>query len=119
MIKKKTQLLNRLQDFAGNLQKRTAEVTEHLYELEAYSHNTDTRLRNVFNELSLLANHQFIENRVYEDDEKALSAAKDDEDSSGAKSDSVTAQNLSELTHEQLEVSSCHFCFNLRPFSLS
>ncbi|XP_052260277.1 WASH complex subunit 2-like [Dreissena polymorpha] len=61
-------LLLYLQEFSQKLISRTHEIEKEVENLVHDSKLTTVRVNNVFNEFMMLANTQFVENRVYEDE---------------------------------------------------
>ncbi|WAR16383.1 WASC2-like protein [Mya arenaria] len=62
-------LLQYLQDFSQKLVSRTHEIEKEVESLVHDSKMTTVRVNNVFNDFMMLANTQFVENRVYDEDE--------------------------------------------------
>lgn len=62
-------LLQYLSTFSSNLSSKTKTLVGKIDDLSFQVSETDVRLRNTLNEFIMLANTQFIENRVYDDDE--------------------------------------------------
>jgi WASH complex subunit FAM21 len=61
-------LLKTLQTMSINLHVQTKKLEDNVSDLVNESTSTDVRLQNTFNEFLSLANTQFIENRVYQDE---------------------------------------------------
>jgi len=61
-------LLKTLQTMSTNLHVQTKKLEDNVSDLVNESTSTDVRLQNTFNEFLSLANTQFIENRVYQDE---------------------------------------------------
>jgi hypothetical protein len=55
-------LLNVLKLFSNEITKSTQACTEHMHDLNYSLNETETSLRNTFNEFIMLGNSQFIEN---------------------------------------------------------
>ena len=79
------QLLNLLKSFSKNLVDKTRNLEEKMDVLVHKTTETKVRLNNTLNEFLMLANTQFIENRVYDDDDvdhdaiETKAAAKEEE----------------------------------------
>ena len=62
-------LFDALRTFSASVVERSQEVETKIDGLVSRAVETDVRLRNTFNEFLMLCKTQFIENRVYEEDE--------------------------------------------------
>eukprot|EP00954_Amorphochlora_amoebiformis_P019898 1335505-Amorphochlora_amoeboformis.AAC.1 len=62
-------LLGELREFSQRIMTRTRELNDDLEELTFSSQQADLKLRNCFNQFLMLNQSQFIENRVYDDEE--------------------------------------------------
>ena len=62
-------LLLYLQEFSGRLLSKTKEIGNAVDQLVLDLSTADVSLHNTFNEFLMLSHNQFVENRVYEDDE--------------------------------------------------
>lgn len=62
------QLFDYLQSFSNNLTVKTKTLVDQVEDLSHETAEIDVRLRNTFNEFLMLADTQFIENRVYDDE---------------------------------------------------
>ena len=62
-------LFEALKHFSASIVERSQAVENKIDSLCSRTVQTDVRLRNTFNEFLMLCNTQFIENRVYEEDE--------------------------------------------------
>lgn len=70
-----SQLLNYLRAFSANLDQKTIELSKQVDELSYEAKSTTVRMSNTFNSFIQLSTSQFVENRVYDDDERAATAA--------------------------------------------
>jgi len=92
-------LLLHLKEFSTKLTNRTQALERKVDGLVFATKATEVGLHNTFNSLLMLSNTQYIENRVYEEEEDAGGAGGDgDGDGDGSK-----AGEDKELSHEQLE----------------
>ncbi|CAF0985824.1 unnamed protein product, partial [Didymodactylos carnosus] len=81
-------LLLHLEQFSTKLTERAETIRHHLNQTAQAVKATHTRVQNSLNEFTALANTQFIENRVYDDDESTIS--KKDEQQTSQSSSSPT-----------------------------
>jgi len=88
-------LYNYLQEFSSRIISRTKEVGVHVEELIYETKKADVRVHNAFNAFLLLSNVQFVENRVYDEDESVVQEQPKDE--------TKQQQATEELTKEQRE----------------
>jgi len=65
-------LYNYLQEFSSRIISRTKEVGVQVEELIYETKKADVRVHNAFNSFLLLSNVQFVENRVYDEDESVV-----------------------------------------------
>eukprot|EP01114_Cavostelium_apophysatum_P012655 TRINITY_DN2885_c0_g1_i4.p1 TRINITY_DN2885_c0_g1~~TRINITY_DN2885_c0_g1_i4.p1 ORF type:complete len:1256 (-),score=484.30 TRINITY_DN2885_c0_g1_i4:54-3821(-) len=65
-----------LQEFSAKILQKTKDIESQVDSLLFETKATDVRVHNAFNEFLMLSNKQFIENRVYEDDETAVAEKK-------------------------------------------
>ncbi|CAF1272563.1 unnamed protein product [Rotaria sordida] len=74
-------LLLYLEQFSGKLAQRADAIQQHLNQTVNAVKSTHTRVQNCLNEFTSLANTQFIENRVYDEDEtvNAKTSKKDEQ----------------------------------------
>jgi len=86
-------LMRYLQDFSGRILSKTKDIESQVDSLVFDTKSTDIKVHNAFNEFLMLSNSQFIENRVYEDDET----------STVTKEEEKKKDDKSSMTHEQLE----------------
>ena len=63
-----TVLATCLSDLSVSINERSSSLFDKIAEANKLTHETHTRMHNVVNEFAILANTQFIENRVYEED---------------------------------------------------
>ena len=81
------QLIELLRTFSTNIVTKTQALEAKVEDLVATTTETDVRLHNTLNEFLMLANTQFIENRVYDDDGLDDDPAEDDENPDGENPD--------------------------------
>jgi len=62
-------LLNYIENFSNNITSKSKDLMDKVDGLRFRVTDAKVRLNNTFNEFIMLADGQFIENRVYEDDE--------------------------------------------------
>lgn len=62
------QLLGFMQNFSNKLIAQTKDIQKQLNSLTYKTKTMDVKLNNVFNDFNMLANTQFVENRVYDED---------------------------------------------------
>jgi len=86
-------LLKYLAEVSTNLIKRTKELEGNVYALATEAKSVNVKLHNTFNQFLMLSNTQFIENRVYDEDETALSAEQNN----------TQAKTTTELTQNNIE----------------
>jgi len=89
-------LYNYLEDFSRKLMERTKATQDTVDDLVNFCTATTIGTHNVFNEFLLLSNSQFIENRVYEEDE-TVSAATGEEEKVKKTEEKKTAIEIEEM----------------------
>ncbi|ESO83145.1 hypothetical protein LOTGIDRAFT_133932 [Lottia gigantea] len=72
-------LLQHLQEFSQRIISRTHEIEKSVEGLVHEAKLTDVRVNNVFNGFMMLANTQFVENRVYDEDVNAMEKKQDEQ----------------------------------------
>jgi len=87
-------LLHYLEEFSNKIINRTKDLESEVDTLVFDSKSADIKVHNTFNEFLMLANTQFVENRVYDEDETAQTPNPTD------KADTQVAK---EISYEELE----------------
>ncbi|XP_041473363.1 uncharacterized protein LOC121422412 isoform X4 [Lytechinus variegatus] len=73
-------LLLYLQDFSKKMMGKTSDLEKRMESLVHDAKSADSRVHNTFNDFLMLANTQFIENRVYDDSEDVDGGSQSDKD---------------------------------------
>ena len=83
-----------LQEFSEDLTKTANDLVSRLNELEFHMTDSEVKLHNTMNEFIMLADNQFVENRVYEDDEA------DEDEKEGEDTKAATEENTFTMMKE-------------------
>ncbi|XP_037923820.1 WASH complex subunit 2 isoform X2 [Hermetia illucens] len=103
-------LLEFMQNISAELERRATKTTNSIHRLGLDVDWTNVALGNVTNQLAALQHSQFVENRVYEDDETIANESEvpvSDESEAKTKNDPI--ETLTKLLHKSMSVLERHY----------